>query len=230
MLTAKKKIAHREAVPSSTAADYFYRAQDWFTSNSKIVGGIALAIAAVIIVGYLYMSGKAADDIAANRELRKVQEYYQQQQYKIAIAGDPAQQIMGLEEITQKYSGTPTAEVAMLYLGNAYLYSGDLDKAMATFEDASPDNAMLEAAVLAGQAAVHEAREEYPQAAELFERSARIFDNEVLSNERRISAGRSYAKAGNMEKAKEVLEEVKESDNQQYKQEAEQLLARYSLE
>ncbi|MBN1448906.1 MAG: tetratricopeptide repeat protein [Bacteroidetes bacterium] len=230
MLTAKKKISAREAVPTSSTADFFYRAQEWFSSNTKLVGGVALGVAAVIIIGYLYVSGKAADDIAANRELRKVQEYYQQQQYKIAIAGDPAQGVMGLEEITDKYSGTPTAEVAGIYLGNAYLYSGDHDKALAVFEDASPDTDMLKAAVLAGRAAVHEARQEYGEAADLFERAARLFKNDVLSNERLLSAGRAYALAGNMENAKEVLDEVALSDNQQYKQEAQKLLAQYGLE
>ncbi len=229
MLTAKKKISTRDAIPTSKSADFLYRAQEWFTSNSKIVGGVALGIAALVIIGYLYSSGQAADDIAANRELRRVQEFYQQQQYKIAIAGDPAQGIMGLEEITEKYSGTPTAEIAMIYLGNAYLYSGDLEKAMATFEDASPGTEMLEAAALAGQAAVLEAREQYADAAELFERAARTFDNEVLKNERMLAAGRDYALAGDMERAREMLEAVSESKNQQYKQDADQLMAQFGL-
>ena len=230
MLTAKKKISSRDAIPTSKSADFYYRAQEWFLSNTKIVGGVALGLAALIIIGYLYTSGQAADDIAANRELRKVQEFYQQQQYKIAIAGDPAQGVMGLEEITQKFGGTPTAEIAMIYLGNAYLYSGDLEKAMATFDDASPGTEMLEAAALAGRAAVHEAREEYAEAAELFERAARTFDNEVLANERMLAAGRDYALAGDMESAREMLETVGESKNQQYKQEAEQLMAKYGLD
>jgi len=229
VLTAKKKISTRDAIPTSKSADFLYRAQEWFTSNSKIVGGVALGIAALVIIGYLYSSGQAADDIAANRELRRVQEFYQQQQYKIAIAGDPAQGIMGLEEITEKYSGTPTAEIAMIYLGNAYLYSGDLEKAMATFEDASPGTEMLEAAALAGQAAVLEAREQYADAAELFERAARTFDNEVLKNERMLAAGRDYALAGDMERAREMLEAVSESKNQQYKQDADQLMAQFGL-
>ncbi len=230
MLTAKKKISSRDAVPKSTSADFFYNAQDWFKANTKLIGGAALAIAAVIIVGYLYMSGVEADDLAANRELRKVQELYQQQQYRLAIGGDASQGVMGLEEITDKFSGTPTAEVAMIYLGNSYLYAGDLDKALQVFEDASPDTDMLRAAALAGEAAVYEAKGEYGEAAPLFEKAARIFENDLLSTERYLAAGRAYGKAGDKERAAEMLDMTKDSKQQQAQQTADRLRAEFGLD
>ncbi|MDT8323506.1 MAG: tetratricopeptide repeat protein [Bacteroidota bacterium] len=230
MLTAKKKISARDAVPKSSSADFYYAAQDWFKANTKLIGGAVLAIAALIVVGYLYMSGVAADDLAANRELRKVQELYQQQQYRLAIGGDASQGIMGLEEITDKYSGTPTAEVAMIYLGNSYLYAGDLDKALQVFEDASPDTDMLRAAALAGEAAVYEAKGEFAQAGPLFEKAARVFDNELLSTERFIAAGRAYGKAGDSERAAEMLDMAAESKNQQAQQTADRLRAQFGID
>lgn len=229
MLTAKKKISVREAVPKSSSAEFFYTAQDWFRANSKIVGGAVLAIAALLIVGYLYTSGKTADDLAANRELRKVQPLYQQQQYRLAITGDPNTNTMGLEEIAEKYSGTPTAEVATIYLGNAYLYTGELEKAMSAFDDASPDTDLLQSAAIAGKAAVYEAQGDHANAAELFEKAARLFENELLSTERYYAAGRDYALAGNMEKAREMLLLVKESKTQKYQQSADRLMTQYGL-
>jgi tetratricopeptide (TPR) repeat protein len=230
VLTAKKKISAREAIPQSSSADFFYAAQDWVKANTKIIGGAALALAAVIIVGYLYLSGMAADDLAANRELRKVQELYQQQQYRLAISGDAGQGVMGLEEITDKYSGTPTAEVAMIYLGNSYLYAGELDKALAAFEDASPDTDMLRAAALAGEASVYEAKGNYAEAASLFEKAARSFNNDLLSTDRFISAGRAYALAGDNEHALEMLNMANDSKKQDYKQKADRLKAQFGLD
>ncbi|MDX9757589.1 MAG: tetratricopeptide repeat protein [Bacteroidota bacterium] len=229
MLTAKKKISVRQAVPQSSSADFFFTIQEWFRNNTKLVGGIALAVAAIIVFGYFYLSGKSADELAANRELRKVQELYQQQQYRLAISGDPARQIMGLEEIVNKYGGTPTGDVAMIYLGNAYLYAGELDKAMEAFEDASPDAVMLRAAALAGQAAVLEARGKSAEAAELFEESAAAFDNELLASERYVLAGRNYAEAGNKEKARELLEKVLDLKTARFHPDAERLLSQYNL-
>lgn len=229
MLTAKKKLSVRQAVPQSSSGDFFFSAQEWIRNNTKIVAGAALAIAAIIIAGYLYSSSQEANELAANRELRKVQELYQQQQYRLAITGDPAQQIMGLEEIVSEYGSTPTGGVAAVYLGNAYLYSGELDKALAAFEDASPDNDMLTAAVYAGKAAVHEAKGDHAEAAELFERAAAAFDNELLSAERYLLAGRNFAEAGDMEKAKELLMKVKDGKSTRYQPDAERMLAQYGL-
>ncbi|MCB2205463.1 hypothetical protein KQI65_12005 [bacterium] len=230
MLTAKKKISSREAVPKSSTADFMYSAQDWFKANTKVIGGVALGVAAIIIVGYLYMSGVAADDLAANRELRKVQELYQQQQYRLAIGGDASQGIMGLEEIADKYSGTPTAEVAMIYLGNSYLYAGEYDKALSVYEDASPDTDMLRAAALAGEAAVYEAKENFAEAAPLYEKAAKTFENDLLSSERYLAAGRAYAKAGENGPAAEMLEKASESKQQKYKQAAERIRAEFGIE
>ncbi len=230
MLTAKKKISVRQAVPQSSSAEFFYNAKEWITANSKIVGGVALGIVAIIVIWYFYSSGKAADDLAANRELRKVQQLYQQQQYRLAITGDPAQKIMGLEEIVDKYGGTPTGDVAMIYLGNSYLYAGELDKALATFEDASPDTDMLRAAAISGEAAVLEARGNSADAAELFEKAALTFENELLSAERFLTAGRNYAESGNLEKAKELFEKVKTFKSTKYHPDAERLMAQYNLD
>jgi len=230
VLTAKKKISVREAVPQSTSAELFYKSKEWFQANTKIVYGAALGIAALLIIGYLYTSGKAADDLAANRELRKVQTLYQQQQYRLAISGDPNQNIMGLEEITEKYGGTPTGDVAMIYLGNSYLYSGELDKAAGVFDDVSPSTDMLQAAAVAGQAAVAEAKGEFADAASLFEEAARMFENELLSGDRYLSAGRCYGLAGDLDAAKEMLLIAKENKTQRFQQEADRLLAQYNLD
>jgi predicted negative regulator of RcsB-dependent stress response len=230
VLTAKKKINVREAIPHSTTGDFFYNARDWFQENTKLVGGIVLGVIAVAIIGYLYVTGQQADDLQANLELNKVQPLYQNQQYKLAITGDPAQQIPGLTEISEKYSNTATGQVASLYLGNCYLYTGEFDKAIEAFKESSPDDALLDAAVTAGMAAAYEAKKEYAEAADLFKSAAKKFDNDLVSSERYFYAGRAYALSGDMESAKEMLEKSKESKNQRFHQQADRLLAEYHLD
>jgi len=229
VLTAKKKLSSREITPKTTVATIYYDAQEWIRKNSKLVGGIVLGVVAIIIIGYLYVSGKAADDREANRQLRLVQELYQQQQYKMAIMGDPNRGIPGLEEIVTKYGGTPTGEIAAVFLGNSYLYSGEYDKALDTFERASPKADVLRAASVAGQAAVYEAKEDFARAAKLYERAAGMIDNDLLTSERHLAAGRAYALAGDKAKAKRLLEKVKESKSTRFHVDADRLLAKFGL-
>ncbi len=229
MLTAKKKIASRKVIPQSKSARLYYDLQEWFRDNMKLAGGIALGVAAVIIIGFLYVSGQAEDDLEANIQLRLVQELYQQQQFKLAITGDPTRNIPGLQEIASKYDNTPTGQIALLYLGNAYLYTGDLDNALQTFEDASPDGDLLMAATLAGQAAVYEAKQNYGEAADLFRKAAERFENELLSSERYLAAGRNYGMAGDMDMAGEMLAKVKKEKNPRYHPDADRLMAQFGI-
>lgn len=229
MLTAKKKLSVREAVPKSTSSSFYYDAMDWAKANTKLLAGVGIGIVAIVILGYFYMSGKAADELEANRQLRKVMPLYQQQQYKLAINGDANQGIPGLASIADKYSGTPTGEVAMIYLANAYLYTDELDKALAAYEDASPESDVLRSAAVAGEAAVYEAKKNYSEAAELYEKAASMLNNDLLMSQRQLAAGRAYGLAGNKEKAKEMLELVKQSKATQFHQMADRLLSQYEL-
>jgi hypothetical protein len=51
----------------------------------------------------------------------------------------------------------------------------------------------------------------------------------LLSSQRQLAAGRAYGLAGNKEKAKEMLELVKQSKATQFHQMADRLLSQYEL-
>ncbi len=229
MLTAKKKLSAREVVPKSASANFFYDAQEWLKQNSKIVAGVVIGLVAIIVLWYFYSSGKAADELEANRQLRQVMTLYGQQQFKLAISGDANQNIPGLTKIVEDFGGTPTGQTAMIYLGNAYLYTDQFDKALQVFDDASPDTDMLRSAAVAGKAAAYEAKKNYAEAASLYEEASTMFENDLLTSARQLNAGRAYGLSGNKEKAKEMLELVKEAKSTRYHQEADKLLAQFDL-
>lgn len=230
MLTAKKKITQREAVRVSRATTIWYDAQEWFRVNARMVGGIAIGVVAVAAALYFYTSAKASDDIEANRKLRPVMEMLQQQQYPLAISGDPARGITGLKDIAAQYDNTPTGQQAMLYLGQAYLALGEYDKALAALEDASPEGDLPVSSVTAAKGAVFEARKKYAEAGDLYRKAAEQFENEYITTERYFLAGRAYAMAGDKEQAKEMLEKVRESKSQRHQPEAERLMTQYGLD
>jgi len=229
VLTAKKKLSAREVVPKSASANFFYDAQEWLKQNSKIVAGVVIGLVAIIVLWYFYSSGKAADELEANRQLRQVMTLYGQQQFKLAISGDANQNIPGLTKIVEDFGGTPTGQTAMIYLGNAYLYTDQFDKALQVFDDASPDTDMLRSAAVAGKAAAYEAKKNYAEAASLYEEASTMFENDLLTSARQLNAGRAYGLSGNKEKAKEMLELVKEAKSTRYHQEADKLLAQFDL-
>ena len=230
MLTAKKKIAVREAVPQSSMMSSVERAKDFYGEYSRyIFGGLAL-VAAIVIVGYIMMAGKGENETQASMQLRKVVALYQQQQYKLAITGDPARGVPGLKDIADKYGSTPSGSVAALYLGNCYLYTDQFDKALEAFDAASPSDDLTASNVLAGKAAAYEGKKQFGEAAETYEKAAKAFVNDLLSANRFLCAGRNYAMAGNKEKALAALEKVSEAKTPRYENDVKRLIAQYDLE
>ncbi len=230
MLTAKKKIAVREAVPKSTFMDYWYRTKIYVTTNLKLIGGIAAGILVVAIAIYFYYSGKASDEKEASRQLRVAEMIFQQAQYKLAIAGDPARGVPGLQDIAKKYDNTPSGQAATLLLGNAYLCTGDFDKAYTAFDNASPSSDILKSTAYAGIAAALEGKKNFKEAAEYFEKAAKKYENDFLSGQRFLCAGRNYCLAGDKDKAVAMFKKLREIHSRRFEADMQRLLAQYELE
>ncbi len=209
MLTAKKKINVREPIQASTFSTNWFQIQNYLREKGTLIGGIAVALVAVALFLYIYFTNKKTENIEANMELAKCAALYEQGQYKSAIDGDRARGIPALKDIADKYSGTSAGEEARLMLGNCYLYTNQLDNAIAAYQSASPNGDMLKAGVLAGLGAAYEGKKEYGKAAEYFEKSATTFVDDQISADRYVQAARNYALAGDKQKAKAIYEKVK---------------------
>ncbi len=229
MLTAKKKIAVRQVVPQSSFSDNWAATQMWFEKYKKFLLWGGIAVLALVVVGYIYFSSKAENDRLANSQLRNVLQLYLQQQYKQAITGDPTRGIVGLETIARQYDNTPTGQAAMVYLGNCYLYTGEFDKAIQSFNDASPDGTLLNVASVSGLAAALEGKKDYAGAAEKFEKAASMSDTDFLVAQNHFNAGRAWCLAGNKEKAKECFLKVRDAKTPRFESELARLLAQYDI-
>lgn len=209
MLTAKKKINVREPIQASSFTTSWFQVQNYVRENGKMIAGISVALVAVALFLYIYITNKKTENLEANMELGKSAMLYEQGQYKSAIDGDRARGIPSLKDIAEKYSGTPAGEQARLLLGNCYLYTNQFDNAISAYESASPDGDILKAGVLAGLGAAWEGKKNYLKAAEYFEKSAKAFVDDQISADRYVQAGRNYALAGDKQKAKAIYEKVR---------------------
>lgn len=209
MLTAKKKIAVREPIQESTIATKWVEFQMYFQENAKMITGLGIAIVAVVVFGYIYITNKNADNVEATIQLANILPLFEQQQYKLAIEGDPSRRIVGLKDIASSYSGTKAANTTYLYLGDSYLYLGEYDNAIAAFHEANPDGDILKAGVLSGLANAYEAKKEYLKAAKNFEKAGNTFKDDAISSDRFVQAARNYALAGEKEKARKLYKTVK---------------------
>ena len=208
MLRAQKKISKR-VIKEDTLVTTYFKAQTWYDENKKrisTVGGILL----VVVLGlWFYSNNMRANNERATTDLAKVYSFYDNGQYLIAINGIPERNIAGLQSIVDNYGSTNAGNLAKFYLANAYYNTQDYDKALKYFDDFSGNTSLLTNSALAGVGACYEAKGNYMKAAENYEKAAlkNAEDPNVADN--LMNAARNFAKAGEKERAVELLKRVK---------------------
>ena len=201
----------------------------YFQYNRYLIGGVLL-VAALVVLGIVYSAGKSEEEAEAGAQLRKVQQLVQQQQYKLAIEGDPAQGIPGLKNISETYGSTVSGTTATMLLGSCYLNTEQFDLALQAFDHASPSNDLMSSNILDGKAAAYEGKKQFAEAAEFYEKAAATFNNDFLQANRYFHAARAWALAGDKAKAYAAVEKVKEAKTPRFEKDVERLINQYQLE
>ncbi len=210
MLKARKKISHKEIKKDKLVTAYF-ESKEWFNNpeNKKRIYTVGIIILAIAVLIFFYISNRKAKNEEAEVKLSAIITVYDQNNYQQALDGDPAQNLMGLKEIVDKYGSTESGETAKLYAGNCYFNLNDFDNALKTFEDYSGKNDIVKASCLSGTGAVYEAKGDLKKAAEFFEKAANVNKNVVINPENLYYAVRAYSQAGDKDGANRVFEILK---------------------
>lgn len=208
MLNPQKKIPKKEIKEDKLVSSYF-RARQWAEENTRLLTYVALGIAACIAVGFIWMKNRAEDADKATTQLAKIQPYYDENKYELAINGVPQEGAQGLQVIVDEYGGTRPGEIARLYLANSYYALGDYDKALENYKKISVDDRLVAASAYAGAASCFEAKNDYEEAGAYFEKAAKKDMTMIQAPGNLQRAAWDYAKAGKKEKAVELLQMLK---------------------
>lgn len=228
MLKAQKKITKRQMKQDALVMSVA-RATDFYEKHKKHIS-IGVGILVAIVVGsYIYAKNKADNNEKATVALGNISSYFDSGQYKLAIEGIPERNIMGLKAIVDNYGGTPSGEMARFYLAGAYFELGNYDEALKHFEQYSPHDDLTAVSRLAGIAGCYEAKGQYEQAAEYYEKAALNYPKDVEAPEHLNAAAANYALAGKKERAIELYKKLKkEYPTSSFGRDADRFLARLS--
>ena len=134
--------------------------------------------------------------------------YFERGEYRTALDGSG--ELLGLSDIIDMYGSTRPGNLARFYAADAAFRLGEYDQSFQWFKAFRGKGGVLEASALEGQAAIYEDRELYQDAAEYYERAARISDDALRSPEYLKKAARAYRKQHAYEKAEAALLQIRE--------------------
>lgn len=203
-----KSISRRQELREDKVVTFYARAWEFFDQNRKLVYGVLAGLVLLVAAAIAYVFYQSEQAAEAERHLAQIVALYEQGSYQEALDGTPDR--LGLLEIADEYGRTPAGNLAHFYAADALYQLGEYDRALEHFGafDASSD--FIGASAVAGQAAVHENRGEFEQAARLYRRAASLYENPLSTPQYLVSAGRAYELAGMYDEAREVYETVRE--------------------
>lgn len=204
----QKKTSSRKELREDRIVTLYAKAWMFYEENRNLVYGALAGLLVLIaaIVGYVvYMNQQQAE---AEQLLASAVQPYEQGQYRDALEGSGA--TPGLLAIADDYGRTQAGNLAAYYAADALYRLGEHDRALELFEQFDEDEDFIGASSFAAQAAIYENRQEYERAAELYQRAAEQFENNLTSPQYLLQAGRAYEEAGDFEAALDAYEQIED--------------------
>ncbi|GHU91317.1 hypothetical protein FACS1894155_10850 [Bacteroidia bacterium] len=190
--------------------EIFSRSEQFIEKYQKqiIIGVSAIIILVVVILGvrHAYLIPKERE---AENAMFKGEDYFAQNQYKLALEGDSVSYI-GFEAIIDQYGFTKSANLAKAYAGICYYKLGDIDNALKYLKDFNSNDIMVSPAItgLIGDCYVDQGKVE--QGIDYFNKAASKADNELLSPLFLKKAGIAYESLKDYKKAIDVYTRIKD--------------------
>ena len=227
MLKPKKGISKREMKEDKLVTTYF-KTRTWIDQNKRLVSYIVAVPVILLAIFWFVENNRLQSNERATTDLAKVYQLYDQGQYKLAINGIPQENIRGLQSIVDDYGSTDAGEMAKLYLADSYFNIGDYEKALKYFQGVDVNDKLLSSSALAGEAACYGAEGNYAEAGRFYEQAASKYTTSLQAPDDLFNAADNYSKAGDKEKAAEMLHRLKkEFPSSTYAQNLDQYLAEF---
>ncbi|WP_299758808.1 tetratricopeptide repeat protein [uncultured Pontibacter sp.] len=205
--TVKNHSEFEELVENPDAlADRLYGSEDFVKKNKSKLLGVFIAIAAVIVGGFLYYNYRSTQNVEAQNAMFQAVYYFEADSLGKALNGDG--QSLGLLEIADDYSGTDAGNLANFYAGVALLKQGQFAEAADRLENFESEDYLLQARAhsLTGDALLEQGK--HSEAADMYKQAANHNANPFFSPQYLMKAGIAYEAENNYSAAAEVYDQI----------------------
>jgi len=202
MLKPRKKLTKREIKEDGLVTTYF-RVQKYFKKHQKIIQYTLMGLAAVVVISVLMVRSKKNTERAVIEKMGIAEQYY--------YTGNTGKAVEMFKEIIETYPGAEASRNAVFLLANSYFSKQDYDQAekyFRLFYEKYNKNDIFTASSLAGIAACMESKNEFAEAAAMYEKAGKKSEGSFEAPFHLENAARCYLLAGDKEAGKRIYQMI----------------------
>ena len=178
--------------------------------NKKTIVGAIVALVVVIAGIFAYNNlYKAPREKKAYAALFKGEQYFENDQFDLAINGDSIG-FSGLLKVADEFSGTKAANLANAYAGLSYAHLGMNEEALKLLDKFSADDEMIAPAIKGAMGNCYVELGNISKAISLLQTAAKEADNNTLSPIFLQQAGELLVKEGKYDEAITAYQTIKD--------------------
>ncbi|MEG0796819.1 MAG: tetratricopeptide repeat protein [Odoribacter sp.] len=181
--------------------------EQFIEKNQKMIIYVVIGLLIVIAAyfGYNKFIGDPQETEAAG-QIFSAQNYFEKDSFNLALKGDG--NALGFIEIANKYSSTPTGNLANYYAGLSYLYTGDYQNAIKYLDKFSSDDLLLGNMAIANIGDAYMQLGDYKKAADYYKKAAGEKNNDFSTPIFLMKNALALEKAGDNKAALQVYEQI----------------------
>lgn len=202
MVRARKKIT-KQQLKEDKLVTYTFKTQQFFEENWKRLATIVVGVLVIAALAVIYINSKKKAAYDASFELSVAEIKYMNGDYQSAIPE--------LQRISDNYSGSSSAGVAVFYLANSYFFTNNYENAEVYYKkyiNDYGDDPDLTCSSYSGLGAVFENRNNFQEAANNYMEAAEKFPENFQTPKCLLDAARCLKETSNTQKAVEILNRI----------------------
>lgn len=204
--TSNKQTEGYEAIAAENLQEQFSRTETFARENSKLLGGILVAVLVVVSLGMAYKWYMGEQDKTAQNELFPAVFYFEKGEYEKALNGDGVS--IGLLATKEQFGGTDAANLSSFYAGVAFYQQEKYDEAIAQLEDYNGSDLLTQAQAYAVIGDAYMQKGDFASAANYYDKAASDNPNEKLTSTYLFKLALAQEKAENYQAALEAYDKI----------------------
>ncbi len=148
--------------------------------KTPVLAGLGIVVA-LIAAFVFYKYNQSEKSTTAQEEMEAAVFYFEQDSLELALKGNPAKEIMGLEAVAEEYAGTDAGKLASFYTGIIYLKQGKFEQAISNLENYSSSDGIMQARSWAAMGDAYSDLKDNENAIKYYKKASEHQPNEQLT-------------------------------------------------